>query len=158
MSGNPAHMKAEPNLTPLLDVVFQLITFFMLLINFSKDNYDARVKLPVAGTARPVDDGTKADDDRLVLNIDPRGNLLWGGQALPTSKATAQIKREADLVKLNLRAGGIKYDAAKGLPTTVVLRADRDTPFSSFYSLVSACQANGFYKFSLKAMSGPSGP
>ena len=27
-------VKAEPNLTPILDMVFQLITFFMLVINF----------------------------------------------------------------------------------------------------------------------------
>ena len=26
--------RAEPNLTPILDMVFQLITFFMLVINF----------------------------------------------------------------------------------------------------------------------------
>ncbi|MGZ3382424.1 MAG: ExbD/TolR family protein, partial [Isosphaeraceae bacterium] len=32
-------VRAEPNLTPLLDVVFQLITFFMLVINFAADNY-----------------------------------------------------------------------------------------------------------------------
>jgi len=52
-----SEMKAEPNLTPLLDVVFQLITFFMLLINFSTENYDQRVRLPVAGTARPIEEG-----------------------------------------------------------------------------------------------------
>ena len=46
--------KAEPNLTPLLDVVFQLITFFMLVINFSSENYDQRVRLPVAESAVPV--------------------------------------------------------------------------------------------------------
>ena len=49
-------VKAEPNLTPLLDVVFQLITFFMLVINFSQDNFDSRIRLPVAGSARPQDD------------------------------------------------------------------------------------------------------
>ena len=60
MAGCPSstpNMQAEPNLTPLLDVVFQLITFFMLVINFSNDNYDQRVRLPVAGSARPVEDG-----------------------------------------------------------------------------------------------------
>ena len=39
--------RAEPNLTPLLDMVFQLITFFMLVINFSSENYDARVLTPI---------------------------------------------------------------------------------------------------------------
>ena len=51
--------KAEPNLTPLLDIVFQLITFFMLVINFSNENYDARVRLPVAGSARPSRTGRR---------------------------------------------------------------------------------------------------
>ena len=51
-----SEFKAEPNLTPLLDVVFQLITFFMLVINFSSENYDQRVRLPVAESARPVED------------------------------------------------------------------------------------------------------
>jgi biopolymer transport protein ExbD len=40
------------------------------------------------------------------------------------------------------------------LPTTIILRADRDTPFASLYDLITACQANGFHKFALKAMSG----
>ena len=148
-------MKAEPNLTPLLDVVFQLITFFMLLINFSNDNYDQRVRLPVAGTARPVEDEAKVAEDRLVFNVDQEGHLLFNGQVLPTHKAIQEIKHQADLVKLNLKAAGQKIDAA-GLPTTIVLRADRDTLFSALYSLITACQANGFHKFALKAMNAAS--
>ena len=49
-------LKAEPNLTPLLDVVFQLITFFMLVINFSSENHDQRVRLLVADSAVPAGD------------------------------------------------------------------------------------------------------
>jgi biopolymer transport protein ExbD len=145
---------AEPNLTALLDIVFQLITFFMLVINFSNDNYDQRVKLPVAGTAQPVEEGEKVSEDRLVLNIDKQGHLLMNGEVMPTHKAIAEIKHQADLVKLNLKAAGQKPDASGGLPTTIVLRADRDTPFSLFFTLITACQANGFHKFALKAMSG----
>lgn len=145
---------AEPDLTPLLDVVFQLITFFMLVINFSNDNYDQRVRLPVAGTARPVEDREKISEDRLVLNVDNKGHLLMNGQEMPTHKAIAEIKHQADLVRLNLNAAGQKPDATGGLPTTIVLRADKDTPFSLLHSLIKACQTNGFHKFALKAMSG----
>jgi biopolymer transport protein ExbD len=155
MSASTSADKAEPNLTPLLDVVFQLITFFMLVINFSSENYDARVRLPVAGSARPVEDGEKAAmEDRLVLNVDRQGHLLMSGQVLTTTKALQEIKHQADLVKLNVKAAGLKPDSSGGLPTTIVLRADKDTPFSSLYSLITACQANGFRKFALKAMSG----
>ena len=148
-----SEMRAEPNLTPLLDVVFQLITFFMLLINFSNENYDQRVRLPVAGSARPIEDAEQANDDRLVMNIDRQGHLLSAGQALPTQKATAEIKHMAEIVRVNLKAAGVKIDPAKGLPTTIVLRGDRDTTFSSIYPLIVECQNQGFRKFTLKAMS-----
>ena len=138
----------------MLDVVFQLITFFMLVINFSNDNYDQRVRLPVAGTARPVEDRDKISEDRLVLNVDKNGHLLMNGQEMPMHKAMSEIKHQADLVKLNLAAAKQKVDAM-GLPTTIVLRADKDTTFSEFYSLIKACQTNGFHKFSFKVMSDP---
>jgi biopolymer transport protein ExbD len=155
MSASTNADKAEPNLTPLLDVVFQLITFFMLVINFSNENYDARIRLPVAGSARPIEDGEKAAaEDRLVLNVDRQGHLLMTGRVYTSTQALQEIKHQADLVKLNLRAAGLKPDPSGGLPTTIVLRADRDTPFSSLYTLITACQANGFRKFALKAMSG----
>ena len=152
-----SELKAEPNLTPLLDVVFQLITFFMLVINFSNENYDQRIRLPVAGSARPIEDRDKAAvEDRLVLNVDRRGHLLINGEVLSQTKAIAEIKHQAALVKGYVKAAGIKLNATGDLPTTIVLRADRDTPFSSLFSLITACQANGFHKFALKAMNAAS--
>ena len=64
---------AQPNLTPLLDMVFQLITFFMLVINFKDAALDQSLQLPVLGSARPLD--TKGQEDLLVLNIDAEGRL-----------------------------------------------------------------------------------
>lgn len=148
-----SEFKAEPNLTPLLDVVFQLITFFMLVINFSSDNYDQRIRLPVAASARPVDDDRQVIEDRLVLNIDKRGHLLIGGEAQPLHQAIQTIKHQADLVKLNLKATGAKRDPSGTLPTTIIFRADKDAVFSDLISLIRACQQNGFRKFALKAMS-----
>jgi biopolymer transport protein ExbD len=145
-----AEVRAEPNLTPLLDVVFQLITFFMMVINFSQDNYDQRVRLPVAGSARPAD-ASKSVEDRLTLNIDRDGKLLFNGEALGTEQALQEIARQARLVKLNAQISGIKLKADE-LPTTIVIRADQATPYQQFFRLVSACQANGFRKFALKAM------
>src|SRR6476661_2528827 len=111
---------AEPNLTPLLDVVFQLITFFMLVINFTSENYDQRVHLPVAGSARPVEDSQRVSEDRLVLNIDREGHLLVAGQVQPFNEAIETIRHQAALVKLNMRSAGLKVDEIKGLPTTIV--------------------------------------
>jgi biopolymer transport protein ExbD len=148
-----SELKAEPNLTPLLDVVFQLITFFMLVINFSSENYDKRIRLPIAESARPVDDSQKVAEDRLVLNVDSEGHLLMGGEVQPLHQAIQSIKHQAELVKLNLRAAGAKPDSSGGLPTTIIFRADKDANFGSLISLIKACQSSGFRKFALKAMS-----
>ena len=148
-------IRSEPNLTPLLDVVFQLITFFMLCINFTKDNNDERIRLPVAGSARPLD-AARAGEDRLVLNIDRDGRLLFNGQVYDTEGAVRQIDIQAQIVRLSAKVSGLKIDAATGLPTTVVIRADRDTKFEQFYRLITACQDKGFRKFELKAMNAAS--
>ena len=37
---------AEGDLTPMIDMVFQLIAFFMVLINFAQTESNDRVKLP----------------------------------------------------------------------------------------------------------------
>ncbi len=62
------HGKCEPNLTPILDMVFQLITFFMLVINFKAAELDLNLQLPVLTSAKPLGDtkGMKF----LVLNVE----------------------------------------------------------------------------------------
>lgn len=150
-----SELKAEPNLTPLLDVVFQLITFFMLVINFSQDNFDSRIRLPVAGSARPQDDAARLADERLVLNVDGKGHLIWNGQELTEDAAIRKIKLEAQIARANIKALKGKVEANAELPARVVIRADRDTPFSALFGLISTCQTNGYQKFDLKAMSGP---
>jgi biopolymer transport protein ExbD len=152
MASTSTELRAEPNLTPLLDVVFQLITFFMLVINFSTENYDKRVRLPVAESARPAESQRAAAEDRLVLNVDREGHLLVGGEVQPLHKASQTIKHEADLVRLNLKAIGAKPDATGTLPTTIILRAHRETTFEDLNSIIKLCQSQGFRKFALKAM------
>src|SRR3954447_14364818 len=63
------------NLTPLLDVVLQLITFFMMLIHFGSrlEGETRAVRLPVTPAALP---GADLAIDRLTVAIDERGRLL----------------------------------------------------------------------------------
>src|SRR5918911_408991 len=75
-----SHGGAEPNLTPILDMVFQLITFFMLVINFKTASMDLDLKLPVVGSAKPVD--TQGQEDLLILNINAKGQLRVYGQLI----------------------------------------------------------------------------
>ena len=72
-----AKLKAEPNLVPILDMVFQLITFFLLVTNFKSAEIDLSLKLPVVGSARPV--ATGGHVGVVVLNIDKEGNVRTTG-------------------------------------------------------------------------------
>lgn len=145
--------KAEPNLTSMLDVVLQILTFFIMVINFSQDEYDLRIRLPVAGSGRPVD----SVDDRLVVNIERDGSVIFGGRSLDTSKAISEIRVQAQLVRRAAELTGKPIAPEVGLPTTLVIRADRDTPCGQFYNLVNACQDLGFRKFALKVMTSTKG-
>ncbi len=94
-------------------------------------------------------------EERLVLNVDSRGNLLFNGQVLSAEQASRKIKLEAQIARANIKAIQGKVDANQELPARVVIRADRDTPFSSLFGLIGTCQTNGYQKFDLKAMTGP---
>jgi biopolymer transport protein ExbD len=139
-------VKAEPNLTPILDMVFQLITFFMLVVNFKSAEIDLTLKLPVVGSARPVE--TQGHLGVMVMNIDSDGNLKVYGHAVQNIENF--ILNEAQACMLGNRITSEDLEEGKELPTTIVIRADRATSFKMLNRVIRACQDNGFRSFALK--------
>ena len=147
MSASLSHSaSAEPNLTPILDMVFQLITFFMLVINFKSAAMDLSLKLPVIGSAQPVD--MQGQEDLLILNIDSSGKLKVFGVDKDIER---YIATEAQVSRLAARRSHANEKDDR-LPTIVVVRADRATPFHLLNRVIKVCQEHGFRRFSLKAM------
>lgn len=134
---------ARPDMTPMIDIVFQLIAFFMVVINFSAVNADERIKLPVTQLARPP---LAPAEDTLVLNLDARGVLYYAGSEITLEEFTPYLKRERQRSEYTRRVIG-----AEKLPTTVIIRAGRETPTGRVQQLIQMCQRQGFEKFSLKA-------
>jgi biopolymer transport protein ExbD len=58
----------EVNLTPLLDLVLQLIMFFMACINFVSEQVSLNVMLPVSASTQEIQ--PKSEDDVLFINIE----------------------------------------------------------------------------------------
>jgi biopolymer transport protein ExbD len=139
--------RVEPNLVPILDMVFQLITFFMLVINFKSATMDLSLHLPVIGSVRPVELNAT---DLLVLNIDRRGQLLVYGRQI--ADVGNYIAGEAQASLLAARRLNMQFKAGDDLPTMVVLRADKKTPFKYLNRVIVTCQQNGFRQFSLRAL------
>ena len=150
------------NLTPLLDVVLQLITFFMMLIHFGSrlEGANRAVRLPVAPAALP---GSDLTFDRLPVSLDARGGLRVGGRVLMGATATAwwadQAKlRRAGLELLGTDRPGRELGSAPGtdeLPTVVILRADRDASYGNVRRTLVEAQEQGFAQFSLVVLRRP---
>lgn len=146
-------------MTPLIDMAFQLIAFFMFVLNFSNDVADERVRLPKADQAIPVEEATERP---LFLNVDRQGRLLAIGNQWDLEKdhpaIRSYLEREAAVVKGDMTYEAMGNDAVAGdlkanrLWTTVVIRADFATPCQSIRGLIEACQQVGFYKFALRAL------
>ena len=105
------------DLTPLIDVVFMLLLFFILVATFSPPVL--QVALPTASTAAAVAD----DPARLVLAIDAAGALHHGG---------APIMIEAVPGLLSSHPDG-----------AVELRVDRAAPFDAFIAVMDRLRAHG---------------
>jgi biopolymer transport protein ExbD len=149
MSGSVSNeASAEPNLTPMLDMVFQLVTFFMLVMNFKAASMDLSLKLPVVGSAKMVD--TKGAVDLLVLNVNAEGHLNVYGQE--KKDIQAYLKTEAMTSMLVARRKEPEIKLGDELPSMVVIRADKATPFRLLNRVIVSCQEFGFRNFALKAM------
>lgn len=153
MSGSMMHdVKAEPNLTPMLDMVFQLITFFMLVINFSGASLDLSLQLPVLGSARPLN--SEGDRGMLVLNIDTTGRLKVYGIE---KEVKTYIAEEARVEAARRSTRDKPVQLGDELPTMVVIRADRATPFKTLNDIIATCQQYGFRRYALRVMNRAAG-
>jgi biopolymer transport protein ExbD len=135
----------ELNLTPLLDVILQLITFFMMLVHFgSRIEGEAKsIRLPVAPAALP---GADLGLDRLVVAVDRSGRLIVGGEARSGELAAQWWSDQATKRREGRRILG---GPGEELPTLVVIRADRDAPYGDVRKTLAQAQAPGFAHFTL---------
>lgn len=145
MSGH-SNESAEPDLTPILDMVFQLITFFMLVINFKGASMDLSLKLPVLGSARPLEWSGKKEP--MMLNINSEGKVQSYGQMIDVDPF---VTREARLLKLELSSAG-QLNKDGDLPVPVIIRADKMVTFATLNKIIKTCQQQGYREFSLSAM------
>lgn len=135
----------SPNLTPLLDVVLQLITFFMMLVHFGSkvDDTKLAVKLPVAPAALP---GADPGLDRLTVSIDPSGRLVSAAEEVPEALQQAWWSKQASLRREGVELLNLP---ATALPTRVLVRGDRRLPYGKLRRTLAESQQAGFERFSL---------
>ena len=120
----------ELNLTPLIDVVFLLLIFFMVSTTFQKES-EISLQLPRASTEPPED-----VPERLEVVIDAAGAFYVNDQEL--------LKADVESLQTAL------YELAGGdrsLPVTI--RADAQTPHQAVVTAMDAAARLGMLRMSI---------
>ena len=143
-------VQVEIDLTPMIDIVFQLIAFFMLITNFEQTQADERVKLPSDQLAMPLE---VARVKQLTLNIgfirslegkkESEALVFYAGEDIPVLNMGKWLDKEA---RIYTQEGTDLKDV------TIVFRADKETPTGLVQELMSMCQKSGFVKFAWSAL------
>lgn len=161
MSGPSGPDRCEPNLTPLLDMVLQLIMFFMLCANFDKFQKNQAVTLPKAAQAQAPD---KTIDVQLLVELGapPKAGEM-GKLSLSTGDGPKPLQGPTQLTeRLGLEAQKHQIgkfaepDAPKKKKTrvAVILRADQNSTFRQIFEIMTAIQKAGFEDIQLRALKG----
>lgn len=164
--------KCEPNLIPMLDLVLQLIMFFMLVTNFIADDLNESIKLPHALQAMPLE---KSEDYVITLNMDRKGRvlLMQGTEAeidalLAKNPGDPRVLTNQDQVASYMRnkmivdreriaraeAAGAKLKPRVSL---VVLRGHKEATYEKVNAVLEACRRAGYGDVQLRATIGRGG-
>jgi biopolymer transport protein ExbD len=127
------------DMTPMIDVTFQLITFFMFTLNFSEAEQDQRVQLPTSQVAKPAEN---SDIEPLTLQLMNDGRVIYNGEAVALAALGDYLQNE----KAVMVAAGKEPSAA-----TVVVRADGRSRTGDVQQIIRSCQEEGFTTFTLRA-------
>ncbi len=93
---------ATLDLIPLVDVVFNLLIFFALSLNFAMASRGIDVKLPSASSAKTI------KSDQVTVNLTKQGEVFLGDKKITLDKLGGLLKQKADKKSL------------------VIIRADND--------------------------------
>ncbi|MBD2186863.1 ExbD/TolR family protein [Pseudanabaena mucicola] len=88
-----ASANAEINLTALLDVVFSILAFFVLLSSALTVPSRIGVDLPLSDRKTQSNDSADGlqDKDIFLITLDPSGQMLRDGKLIPTQQLTNDI-------------------------------------------------------------------
>ena len=115
------------NMTPMIDIVFQLSIFFLVSSHLVKQEAQLKLPLPAAYSWQKI-----ADDDKphLTVNVLADGTLLFAGRQVPAAELAQRLgERIADL----------------GKDVEVRIRGDRAVAYRHVEPIMLACARAGIW-------------
>ena len=125
-------------MTPMIDVIFLLIIFFMTVTEMGSLEFSQDLTLPEAASA-VVD--RKAPGEKLVVNILRDGRYVVAGATRTETELRWDLERKA-----RVAAGG-----AEPIALSVILRVDRAVPYGDVRRVLNSCAEFGIRDVSMHA-------
>ena len=116
------------SLTPLIDVVFLLLIFFLVATRFANEDRELDVALPSASEAQPLTEKPR----QVFVNVDEGGAFFVGGKVL-TADELESVLRQAM--------------ADNPINQSVVIRADRRVQFDYVVTVMDLCNKVGIHDY-----------
>ena len=147
---------AEADMTPMIDIVFQLIAFFMIVTNFEQTQADERVVLPTDSLARPPEAPRKEEyvvnigflRDKSGAKTDEQAYVFVPGEdPVPLANFQPVLANDARLTE--------EFTGTKPEDRTLSIRADQTTPSGIVQELIKMARDVGFVQIALKATVDP---
>jgi biopolymer transport protein ExbD len=129
----------EVDLTSMIDMVFNLIAFFMVLINFSQSEQNDRVTLPTSELAKPAESPLEFP---IIVHLTSANTVEIAGNVVNLESLRSQLAPELSLLALE---GKTAADA------NVVLRGHQTIAGGRVQEIIKRFQDLGFEKFALRA-------
>ena len=128
-----------PNLTPVIDVVFLLLIFFLVATMLKKWEMQIPIKMPDITSSL---DAT-TEEDKFLLGMD-KGGLIYRQDG----KNQSGFPLFAPVTVSDTFFATLKPDQP------IRILAERDTPFQQVIDVLDQCQLAGFERTELKLLSG----
>lgn len=125
------HEEPTLNLTPMIDVVFLLIIFFMVGARFTELEREFDINLPTVSEPKPLTN----PPDRIEVNVYRDGRLKVAGQFLSLDELRTQLEQAQQ-----------RY-----ADQAVMIRADGRNAYQSVIDVLSICEKAQIKHFSLAA-------
>lgn len=126
---NKGRAQGMLDMTPMLDMVFNLLIFFMVVTRFAKEERDMKMLLPSGTEAMPLTEKPK----EIFVNIDSQGGYFFRGRQL-TQEELRQVLRDA----------AVNNPASQ----SVIIRADKRVQWDFVATAMRLCNEAGIRDYS----------
>jgi biopolymer transport protein ExbD len=110
-------------LTPLIDMVFLLLIFFLVATTFHQTEREMQIALPVSASAAPISTALR----EIVINVDEEGQIIISGRTIETQDLRALVTEAV----------------AANPEQKVTVRGDRRTAYANIVRVLDICKGAG---------------